>query len=348
MCSSDLSLAWAQPRVVINEIHFEPPEKKPLEFVELHNVGSTEALLNGWQLGKFRFGAAHTIAPGGFVVVAADPAAFQKAYGFAPLGPLPGKLKNEGERVALRDSGGRVVDEVRYGVGLPWPKATQGGGASLERLHPSLPAMLASSWRASGFKLDGSVGNQSPTPGKTNSVFTTVKPPAVETITHEPRQPRTGQAVTVTVRLTEPRGHTAKLLVQAVEPGNYIRKSDPAYEQGWQEFPLHDDGEAGDARAQDGTWTAIVPGELQKHRRLLRYRVVFTDPAGGSTRLPSTDDESPNFAWFCYDGVPAWTGASQPGKTPALQFSSEFLTTLPVYHLLARHDDVEQIGRAHV
>ena len=62
-CAASVSLAWAQPRVVINEIHFEPPEKKPLEFVELHNVGSTEALLNGWQLGKFRFGAAHTIAP---------------------------------------------------------------------------------------------------------------------------------------------------------------------------------------------------------------------------------------------------------------------------------------------
>lgn len=336
------SLASAQPRVVINEIHFDPAEKKPLEFVELHNAGSSEALLNGWQLGKFRFGATHVLPPGGFVVIAADPTAFQKAHGFAPLGPLPGKLKNEGERVALRDAGGRVVDEVRYGVTPPWPTATLGAGSSLERVHPSLPSTFASSWRASGFRLDGSVGNKSPTPGKTNSVFTTAQPPTVEAVVHTPQQPRSGQSVTVTVRVAEQRGHTATLLVQVVEPGSYIRKSDPAYEQGWQEFTLHDDGKNGDTRAQDGTFTTVVPGEFQKHRRLLRYRVLLRDHAGGTTKLPSADDESPNFAWFCYDSVPAWTGSSQPGKTPPLQYSSAFLITLPVYHLLARHDDVER------
>jgi hypothetical protein len=268
-----LLAATVQARVVINEVHFDPAEKQPLEFVELHNVSKAGAALNGWQLGKFRFGPTVTVPPGGFVVVAMNPEAFQKAFGFAPLGPLPGRLKNEGERIALRDPSGRVVDEVRYGVAPPWPTATLGGGSSLERVHPSLPSVLASSWRASGFKLDGSIGHKSPTPGKTNSVFSAHQPPAVEAVAHTPQQPRSGQPVTVTVRLAEARGHTAKLLVQAVEPGSYIRKSDPAYEQGWRELPLHDDGKDGDARAQDNTFTAVVPGELQKHRRLLRYRV---------------------------------------------------------------------------
>ncbi len=336
-------LASGQPRVVINEIHFEPADKKSLEFIELHNAGTAEAHLGGWLLGKFRFNPTNSLAPGGFAVVAADPAAFQKAFGFAPLGPLVGRLKNEGERVALRDAGGRVVDEVRYGVGFPWPSATMGAGSSLERMDPGLPATYASSWRASGFRVDGSVGNKSPTPGKTNTVFSVASPPAVEVVSHTPQQPRSGEAVTVTVRVAELRGYaSAKLLVQVVEPGSYIRKSDPAYEQGWQEFALHDDGKGGDARAQDNTLTAVVPGEFQKHRRLLRYRVIFMEVSGLNVRLPYTDDESPNFAWFCYDGVPAWTGASQPGKTPPLQFSSEFLTTIPVYHLLARHDDVER------
>ena len=335
--------ASAQPRVVINEIHFDPAEKKPLEFIELHNAGTVEAHLQGWSLGKFRFGPTNSLAPGGFVVVAADPTAFQKAYGFAPLGPLPGKLKNGGERVVLRDASGRAVDEVRYGAGFPWPSATVGAGSSLERAHPALPTIYASSWRASGFRLDGTVGNKSPTPGRINSVFTTVQPPAVEAVAHSPQQPRSGDAVTVTVRVTEPRGYaSAKLLVQVVEPGSYIRKSDAAYEQGWREFALHDDGKDGDERAQDGVFTAVVPGEIQKHRRLLRYRVVFAEASGLSVRIPYTDDESPNFAWFCYDGVPAWTGASQPGKTPAVEYSSAFLTTLPVYHLIARNDDVER------
>ena len=334
--------AFAQPRVVINELHFEPAEKKPVEFVELHNAGATEVQLNGWQIGKFRFGSTNAVAPGGFLVVATDPAAFQKTFGFTPLGPLPGRLKNEGERIALRDAAGRVVDEVRYGVGFPWPTATAGGGPSLERVHPGLPATFASSWRAAGFRADGSVGNKSPTPGRTNSVFALSRPPAVELIAHMPPQPRSGQAVTVTVRLAEARGHTAALLVQVVEPGRYIRKSDPEYEQGWREFALHDDGKNGDARAQDDVFSAVVPGELQQHRRLLRYRVRFTDASGASVRLPYADDDAPNYAWFCYDGVPAWTGASQPGKSPAQTFSPEFLTTLPVYHLLARHEDVER------
>ncbi|NDB78207.1 MAG: lamin tail domain-containing protein, partial [Verrucomicrobia bacterium] len=90
--------------MVINEIHFDPPEKKPLEFIELHNAGDAPAHLLGWQLEKFKFPET-TLAPGGFVVVAQDPVAFQKAYGFAPLGPLPGKLKNNGERITLRDAG---------------------------------------------------------------------------------------------------------------------------------------------------------------------------------------------------------------------------------------------------
>ncbi len=325
-----------ESRVVINEIHFEPAEKKSLEFVELHNASAGEVQLGGWMIEKFRFDATNTIAPGGFVVVAQNPAAFQKAFGFTPLGPLPGRLRHSGEKVSLRDAAGRVVDEVRYGAGFPWPAATTGAGSSLERVHPDLPATLASSWRASGFRVDGKAGNKSPTPGKTNSVFTTMPPLAVEAVSHSPQQPRSGEAVTVTVRLTEPRGFAgAKLLVQVVEPGSYIRKSDPGYEQGWRELPMHDE-------RKDGVLTATVPGEFQKHRRLFRYRVVLTDAAGTSVRLPYADDEAPNFAWFCYDGVPAWTGTSQPGKTPPLTFSSEFLTTLPVYHLLARQDDVER------
>lgn len=60
--------------VVINEIHFEPAEKRPLEFVELHNAAATDAHLGGWQLGKFRFGAATSLPPGGFLIVATDPA----------------------------------------------------------------------------------------------------------------------------------------------------------------------------------------------------------------------------------------------------------------------------------
>ena len=36
----------AAPRVVINEIHFNPANKRPLEFVELHNPTEKDIRLN--------------------------------------------------------------------------------------------------------------------------------------------------------------------------------------------------------------------------------------------------------------------------------------------------------------
>src|SRR5262245_14628980 len=58
------------PRVVINEIHFDPADKRPLEFVELHNPGSADIQLDGWTLQKFAFPPNTTLPAGRFVVVA--------------------------------------------------------------------------------------------------------------------------------------------------------------------------------------------------------------------------------------------------------------------------------------
>ncbi len=321
-------------RVVINEIHFDPPEKKPLEFIELHNSTTQEISLAGWTLEKFTFAITSSIPAGGFVVVARDPAAFAKAFGFQPLGPFTAKLKHSDGHLTLRDRAGRIVDEVRYSAGFPWPTASAGAGASLERIHPDLPGIFASSWRSSGFRINGGGKLAPPTPGKINSVFSTNAPPCVEGVAHQPLQPRAGEAVTVTVKFAELRGVTNVVLqVQVVDPGRYIRKGDAEFTKLWRDFPMRGDGR--------GTFIATVPGELQVHRHLLRYRVRVEQPEF-ATVLPYADDGSPNFAWFCYNGVPAWTGASQPGKTAPLTFSSEFLGTLPTYHLIANRTDVER------
>jgi len=320
-------------RIVINEIHFEPAEKRATEFVELHNPGPREVSLAGWTLDKYRFTGTSAIPAGGFIVVAGDPAAFGRQFGFAPAGPFGAALGNNGERLTLRDSQGRVADEVRYKTGFPWPTASAGAGSSLERVHPALAGNLPNSWRASGFRIGG--GKVAPpTPGRTNSVFTELPPPAVESVAHSPPQPRSGQDVVVTLRLTEPRAVTnAVLQVQGVEPGRYIRKTDAEFAKSWREFPMRGDGR--------GNFTATVPGEVQRHRRLVRYRIRVEQPEA-ATVVPFEDDPSPNFAWFCYDGIPAWTGASQPGKTAPWTFTPEFLGTLPAYHLIANHSDVER------
>lgn len=513
------SAASAGPGVVINEIHFDPPDKtRPEEFIELHNASPFEVPLGGWRFASgitFTFPAATVIPPGGFAVVAANPAAFRASFGFLPLGPWTGNLQNDGEKILLVDPEARLIDEVDYGVGFPWPTASHGLGASHELLHPDLDNNLGGSWRAarrimeltaaqrfinpldrnwrfhkgtnapSGgnawrqlnyaedaswqtgatsigygdgddqtlledmmnsyttvylrhkFSVragqvpaflqlnlnvdDGAVAwingtevarfnvsvtepafnstasgaieaawqrfiitnttmlvtgenvlaihalNQStnssdltidaelrtpdadflegrPTPGATNSVALTSfsdAPPLIRQVNHQPRQPTNGQVVTVTAKVTDiDRVAEVFLSYQVVNPGQYIRKADPAYQTSWTDIPMRDDGTNGDAVSGDSIFSVQLPGSLQTHRRLVRYRITARDARNNSIRVPYADDDSPNFAWFTYNGAPTWRGASRPGSTPVLEFPSSLMNSLPIYHLLANPTDV--------
>lgn len=508
----------AAPQVLINEIHFDPADKRPLEFVELHNPTTTDLRLEGWSLDKFSFPSNAIIPARGFVVVAQDPDAFAKEFGFQPLGPLPGKLSNSGEKITLRDAEKKVVDEVRYGVGFPWPTAANGAGPSLERIHPQLPSADPASWRSAGFPAvapvttgtiflpaeaggwrwrkgtneasrpaeawrrsdfiqdatwqtgqtsigyedgddrtvlsdmqgaysslflrhpfvvsdrlpsavllrvraddgcvvwingrevarfhvrageipfngvaenheageefeehlienaeallvpgtnliaiqvfnasrnssdltidaelrtpEGATRGRRPTPGATNSVFSNFTPPSITNVVHAPAQPKTEDAVVVTAQVADPDGvQKVTLEMQVVAPGAYLRRTDAVFRTNWVSRPMRDDGRDGDVLQGDGIFTVRVPSEVQRHRHLVRYRITATDGTGLTVRVPYPDDSTPNFAWFVYDGLPAWTGASQPGKTPPVTFTPEFLRTMPAYHLLARAEDTER------
>jgi hypothetical protein len=76
----------------INEIYFEAPQKRSVEFIELHNPGAEPISLSGWSLNAYSFASNTVIRPGEFLVVALDPPAFEKEFGFRPLGPFIGKL----------------------------------------------------------------------------------------------------------------------------------------------------------------------------------------------------------------------------------------------------------------
>jgi hypothetical protein len=150
--------------IVINEIHYNPDiATEPAEFVELLNTGASTVNLAGWRLSddgnlNFTFPATN-VAPGGFVVVAQNPAFLQTKFGATgALGPFrtnnSSALSKEGEKLTLRDSGGSVQDEVEYKLGFPWPTVGDatipGNGNSIELIHPSLDNDLGGSWRAAG------------------------------------------------------------------------------------------------------------------------------------------------------------------------------------------------------
>ena len=155
-------------------------------------------------------------------------------------------------------------------------------------------------------------------------------------VKHSPEQPRSGEAVRISASGGVFVGQrNLALQYQVVEPGKYIELKDPAYTKGWISVPMHEGG-------PDGEFSVELPASLQKHRRLIRYRIA----AGERIVAPDSADTQPNFAYFVYDGVPAWRAAINPdGNSPALRtpvtFSAELMSSVQVYQFIAKKSSVE-------
>ncbi len=324
--------------VVINEIHYDPPIKTDLaEFVELHNVTNQSVDISGWSLTSgvnSVFAAGTTIAAGGYAVIAQDAEKFEAKFGFAPDGVFTGRLSNDGERVRLRNAEREIVDEVTYKLGFPWPTVGDLPEASIQLINPGIDNDLGGSWR-------GGV----PTPGEANVVLSANVPPHMRQVKHSPRSPAAGDPVKITVKVTDDDGVAGVTLsYQVVDPGGYINIDDAAYNTQWTSVAMYDDGMNGDAEADDDIYTAVLPGSLQAHRRLVRYRITAVDGRGLSITGPYGDDPCPNFAYFVYDGVPDWIAAIYPwaAQPEYVTYGADVMESLPVYHLISKKADVER------
>ena len=340
--------ALSASAIVINEIHYNPDVKEEhVEFIELYNASTNTVGLSGWYFSdgiSYTFPPGVTLAPGGYRVVAENPAALQTKFGFGgALGPYTNNLSSLGQKITLRNAAGEVEDSVDYQVGFPWPTVGDAPGYSIELIHPGLDNNLGGSWRASVvFDTNGvATSTHGPTPGRINSVYATNAPPQIRQVEHQPMQPGSGQAVVITAKVTDPDGVAGVTLqYQIVEPGNYLRLTDPAFATNWISLPMRDDGTGGDVTVGDSVFTGQIPPGVQAHRRLVRYRIVVADSLGARVRVPYLDDPSPNFAYFVYDGLPAWSGAVQPGVTPVQNFDTNIMRSVPSVHLLSRNQDV--------
>ncbi len=343
--------------VVINEIHYNPDVKTECEeFVELYNAGSSDISLAGWRLGgavEYTFPATAVLTAGGCVVVCQDwltaitkwPQLLVTTHDHdVAFGPFEGRLGNAGQTVTVVDPCLRAVDQVSYKMGFPWPivgdptnaARPAGSGASIQLIRPDMDNCLPGSWRSA-----------LPTPGAANDgAYADPCPPNIEDVAHSPYQPASGQVVTITAKVTNPDG-VGKVIcsIQVVEPGKYVALYDAAYQGNWTTLSMHDDGLAGDAKAGDGTHSVQVPASSQVHRRLVRYRITAFDALGLSVTVPYEDDPQPNFAYFVYDGVPAWKGAANPnGGSPlneVVEYAQQVMGSLPAYHLISKKTDVE-------
>ncbi|MEN8785966.1 MAG: lamin tail domain-containing protein [Akkermansiaceae bacterium] len=171
-----------------------------------------------------------------------------------------------------------------------------------------------------------------PSPGRPNNSSNGTPPPNIRQVAHSPAEPASSDPVTISAKVTDPDGvESVTLEYQIVAPGAYVRLSDSAYETSWTEVQMIDQNE-------DSTYSAEIPA--QSHRHLVRYRITVTDSLNSLVRVPFDDDEQPNFAYFVYDGIPAWSGATRPGVDAPQTFPPFLLDDLPAYHLIANATDV--------
>ncbi|MBN2317230.1 MAG: CotH kinase family protein, partial [Sedimentisphaerales bacterium] len=279
----------------------------------------------------------------GYIIVCQSPrdifAKWDSVPGHVVFGPYDGKLDNEGEQIVLCNDDGEIVDEVDYQLGFPWPTVGDpmsedlpGTGYSMQLVNPRFDNDLAGSWRSA-----------LPTPAAGNSgVFAENIPPHIRQVKHSPKQPISGDVVTVTAKVTDPDGvGRVTLQYQLVNPGHYFSYEHVRLNKNWNSVDMHDDGLDGDTDIGDDIYTVELPGPLQTHRRLVRYRIEVADRLGNNLLVPYADDPQPNFAYFVYDGVPAWKGAARPGEAE-VEYSEEVMRSLPVYYLLSRAEDVQE------
>jgi hypothetical protein len=159
-------------QVVLSEIMYDPPQLGA-EYVELHNNSSTFTFdLSEWQFKglSYTFPAGATIAPNGFLVLAANRAAFASAYGAATqvFDTYSGSLQTNGETLTLLQPAATnqlVVTKVKYGAVAPWPAGAAGAGSSLQLIDP-----LQDNWRAGNWKATFPPASLSP--GAANTVST--------------------------------------------------------------------------------------------------------------------------------------------------------------------------------
>ena len=190
-------------------------------------------------------------------------------------------------------------------------------------------------------KLDEAI--YTPSPGSRNTAFSPNAPPNIRKVNHFPKVPSSEDPVVISAKVTDLDGVGSVTLEYCiVSAGSYVpaklphpvpnipvnspQLENPKYEEGWVSVLMNDKGEGGDLQASDDVYSVTLP--VNKHRTLVRYRIIVEDVVGKRARAPFSDDPSLNFAYFTYNGIPSYEGEG-----------ASALESLPVYHLLTRQND---------
>ncbi len=119
------------------------------------------------------------------------------------------------------------------------------------------------------------------TPGLPNSRYVTNAGPAIYQVTHTPSLPLAGQNAVVTARVHDPDGVKTLTLNYRIDPATNFTS-----------VLMKDDGTGGDAIAQDGIFSATIPG--QSANTIVAFYLSATDSNSVPTIFPAAlNDNSP-------------------------------------------------------
>jgi len=141
--------------IVFSEV-LHSPSAANAQFIELHNNSAANSWnISGWRVsGKgglgFTFPIGTILAPGAYLNIAKNRAAFQAAPGATPavLGDWSGDLQPAGDTLLLIQPGTPdvVIDKLTFGNAAPWPAAS--GGAALQLVDAQQDNNRVANWEA--------------------------------------------------------------------------------------------------------------------------------------------------------------------------------------------------------
>lgn len=176
-----------QPDLVITEIMYDDPSTgasaDSLEFIEIYNRGTSDAILGGLKITKgvsYTF-PTDTLAAGGFYLLAKNATASTTFYSETFTQWTSGTLNNSGETIELLNTKNELIDSVQYkGTSNgPWPSIAANAGKSIEINDVALNNNVGTNWKAAIDSMGVLINTVRATPGYLSAVTVntdTIKP----------------------------------------------------------------------------------------------------------------------------------------------------------------------------
>lgn len=340
-------------KIVINEINYRSVKvDKNTDFIELYNADNTSVNLSDWALTggvHYKFPSGTTLNAGAYLLVAANPADVQSEFNVSGvLGSFTGNLSSKKDEIILKDTYFNTIDKVDYDAWKEWPSVryedyatsgTDGDGntisinnkvaKSIQKMHPDLPGRHGGSWK--GFTPSPKAKNNGVYQSNPNNI------PVINRVSKSPNTPESGQAVRIITEIENLENQagsvTVKLEYQTMTAGNYISKSSASYtnSSNWNVINMLDNGAGVDSIANNGVYSAIIPGSVQTNRKLVRYRIRIQTSNGFNELFPRQEHNESNYAYYVYNGQNNFNG-----------YSFSQLSELQSIQLIATSNDVDE------